>query len=370
MRICYLGDASSPHVIKFVEYFAKAGNEIYVISLRNAEYKNATVYQIPRRTPFEDADYLLSFFWLRRVIKSINPDILHAHYLTSFGLLGALVRYHPFIVAAWGTDLLITPKRGFIYKWLLKFTLKKADLIFADASFMKKELLRYGAVTEKILICPFGVNMEIFNDKDREFKERGEYGILSMRTLIKNSNIDVIIKSMKILKDNGFNVVLNITNRGPEEENLKRMTQELRLNDYINFLGFLERESIYKYFKSSDVYVSITSSDGASVTLLEAMASGIFPIVSDIPANREWIKDGANGFLVPLNDPSILADRIILALREQELRSKAAKINRALIVKKGELRKTMEFVWNQYKLLANFNKARRQAFMASQQENE
>ena len=359
MKICYLGDAPSPHMRKFVDYFAKAGNEIYVISLRKAEYQNATVYLIPRRTPFEDLDYLLSFFWLRRIIKTINPDILHAHFLTSFGLLGALAGYHPFIVTAWGSDLLITPKISFIHRGLLKFTIKKADLIFADVSFMQEELLRYGASEEKILICPLGVNMDIFDCKDREFKEKGEYSLLSMRALIRNSNIEVIIKSIKILKDKGINVVLNITNCGAEEESMKRMTNGLRLNDRVSFLGFIELEETYKYFKSSDIYLSITTSDGTSVTLLEAMASGLFPIVSDIPANREWIKDGENGFLVSWNDPVTLANKITIAIRENEFRQKATEINRVLIREKGELRRTMESVWDQYKLLAGCNKTPR-----------
>jgi glycosyltransferase involved in cell wall biosynthesis len=353
MRICYLGDASSPHVRKFVEYFAKTGNEIHVVSLRKAKYRNATLYLIPRRTPFEDVNYLLSFFWLRRIIKSIKPDIVHAHFLTSFGLLGALTGYHPFVVTAWGSDLLITPKRSFVYKWLLKFTLKKADLIFADAGFMKEEVLQYEASPEKVLIRPFGVNMEIFNSKTRVYEDRARYVILSMRTLIKNSNVDMIIKAMKILKEKGIDFVLNITNQGTEEQYLRCMACDLGLDSQVNFLGFLKRGDVYRFFDSSDIYLSIPTSDGASVTLLEAMASGLFPIVSDIAANREWIKDGLNGFLVPLNDPITLANRIILSVRKKGLRRKAAEVNRILVARKGELTKTMEFIGSQYKMLAD-----------------
>lgn len=356
MKICYLGDAASPHITKFVEYFASAENEIHVISLRKAVYGNATVYQIPRRTPFEDVDYLLSLFWLRRIIKSIKPDILHAHFLTSFGLLGALLGHRPFIVTAWGSDLLITPRRGFVYRRLLKFTLRRADLIFADADFMKEELLQYGASPEKILICPFGVNTELFNGESRVHADKSSYGMLSMRTLIENSNVDVIIRSMSILREKGIGFTLNITNQGSEEPHLRRMASELGLNSHVNFLGFVKRGDLYKYFENCDVYLSVPTSDGASVTLLEAMASGLFPIVSDIAANREWIQDGVNGFLVPLDDPDTLADRIILAVREKGLRRKAAEVNRALVARKGELAKTMEFIGSQYKMLAHFSK--------------
>lgn len=353
MKICYLGDAASPHIMKFVEHFANAGHEIYIISLRNAKCPNATVYQIPRRTPFEDVDYLLGLLWVKKTIASINPDILHAHFLTSFGLLGALAGHHPFVVSAWGTDLLVTPKKSLIHKRLLKFTLRKADLVFADAGFMKEEMLQYNVSPEKILICPFGVNMEIFNSKTRVYEDKARYVILSMRTLIKNSNVDMIIKAMKILKEKGIDFVLNITNQGTEEQYLRCMACDLGLDSQVNFLGFLKRGDVYRFFDSSDIYLSIPTSDGASVTLLEAMASGLFPIVSDIAANREWIKDGLNGFLVPLDDPDTLADRIILAVRKKELRRKAAEVNRTLVARKGELTKTMEFIGSQYKMLAD-----------------
>ncbi len=353
MKICYLGDAASPHIMKFVEHFANAGHEIYIISLRNARYPNATVYQIPRRTPFEGVDYLLGLFWVKKTIASINPDILHAHYLTSFGLLGALAGYHPFIVSAWGTDLLVAPRKGLIHKRLLKFTLRKADLIFADAGFMKEEILQYEASPEKILICPFGVNMEIFNSKNRVYEDRAKYAILSMRTLIKNSNVEVIIRAMKILKEKGIDFVLNITNQGTEEQYLRCMACDLGLDSQVNFLGFLKRRDVYRFFDSSDIYLSIPTSDGTSVTLLEAMASGLFPIVSDIAANREWIQDSVNGFLVPLNDPVALADKIILAMRQTEFRRKAAKINRDLVKRKGELKRTMDSVDSRYKQLAD-----------------
>jgi glycosyltransferase involved in cell wall biosynthesis len=356
MKICYLGDAPSPHVRKIVDYFAKESNEIYIISLRKAEYHNAHVYQIPRRTPFDDLNYLLGYFWLRKIIKSINPDVLHAHYLTSFGLLGALVKYHPYIVTIWGTDLLVTPRISFIHKWLLRFTLRKTDLIFVDANFMREELLQYGAEKEKILICPFGVDMEIFCTPNRGFKEKTEYEILSMRALIKNSNVDMIIRALEIMKKKGIKIVLNITNQGTEEEFLKQLVIILKLNDQVNFLGFIKLEDTYRHLESSDVYLSVPTSDGASVTLLEAMASGLFPIVSDIPANREWIKDGVNGFLVPLNDPVTLAEKIILALKQHEFRSKAAKINQDLIRKQGELNQTMGLIWDQYQMLVDSNR--------------
>jgi glycosyltransferase involved in cell wall biosynthesis len=80
----------------------------------------------------------------------------------------------------------------------------------------------------------------------------------------------------------------------------------------------------------ADIYVSTSLYDGTSVSLLEAMASGCFPVVSDIPSNREWIRDGENGFLVPVNDEQYLAKKIIDAIRDKGLLEKARKENQSI----------------------------------------
>lgn len=305
---------------------------------------------MPRITGFDDWDYLLNIFWLRMVLRSIKPDILHAHYLTSYGLLGALSGFHPLIVTTWGTDLLVTPKKSFIYRVLLRYTLKKADLITDVAPFMNQELLKFGADPERILTSPMGVDTRIFQQEQIKFNKKLT-SVLSMRALIKNSNVETIIKAMHILKRSNLEVKLIIANAGRLEKKLRMLVKDLELNDVIQFTGPIEHSQTVKYFTSADIYVSITSSDGASVALLEAMACGAFPIVSDIPANREWIKNGENGFLIPLDDSHSLAEKITLAACDQGLREKAAHLNWQIINDKAKLEKNMVPLEEKYKFL-------------------
>jgi glycosyltransferase involved in cell wall biosynthesis len=69
--------------------------------------------------------------------------------------------------------------------------------------------------------------------------------------------------------------------------------------------------------------------------LLEAMGSGAFPIVTDIPANREWITNGQNGFLVPVEEEKYLASKIIDAIRNQPLREKSRIENLSIVQEKA-----------------------------------
>ena len=85
----------------------------------------------------------------------------------------------------------------------------------------------------------------------------------------------------------------------------------------------------------ADIYVSTSLYDGTSVSLLEAMGSGAFPIVTDIPANREWITTGQNGFLVPVDEEKCLANRIIDAIRNQALLEKSRIKNLSIVEEKA-----------------------------------
>jgi glycosyltransferase involved in cell wall biosynthesis len=122
-----------------------------------------------------------------------------------------------------------------------------------------------------------------------------------------------------------------IAGDGPERERLERQANELKMGSSIRFLGWVRHEEMADLLLNAEIYVSTSLEDGTSVSLLEAMASGAFPIVTDIPSNREWIKDGENGFLIPVQDERKLADRIIEAIRNPELMEKTRDRNREMI---------------------------------------
>ena len=96
-----------------------------------------------------------------------------------------------------------------------------------------------------------------------------------------------------------------------------------------------------KYLAISNIYVSTSLSDGASNSLMEAMATRLAPIVSDIPANRAFIKDGQNGFLFPVKRYEILAKMILYLKDNKETREKFGIINREIILNKADHQKEM-----------------------------
>jgi glycosyltransferase involved in cell wall biosynthesis len=110
-------------------------------------------------------------------------------------------------------------------------------------------------------------------------------------------------------------------------------------------------EEMPRLLSGTDIYVSTSLDDGTSISLLEAMASGAFPIVSDIPSNREWICDGENGFLVPTHEERVLAARIVETIRNRSLVEKAKQRNLHVVKEKALWSVTIEKTKRIYEMI-------------------
>ncbi len=345
MKICYLADGQSIHTQKWVKYFSEHGHEVHLISFRPFKNGKVFIHMLRRKLPIQDLDYFLQIPAIRNLLAEIKPDILHAHYITSFGFLGACSNLHPFIVSALGTDILITPFRSFLHKMLTRFVLKRAELIIADAQISVSRMVELGIPAEKIHIIPSGIDPLIFYPSSRQ-----DYLpiLVSVRQHKPLYNLDIILRALKILRANGHDVKLLLAGDGPLRQELEKLARKLDIKQSVEFLGNVPPEKLGDLYRQSSIYISIPRSDATSISLLEAMACGAFPIVSDIPANREWITEGENGLLVPPDNPSILAQKITQALDDPDLRIKAVTVNQKTIKERGLWEKNMEIAAKLY----------------------
>jgi glycosyltransferase involved in cell wall biosynthesis len=144
-----------------------------------------------------------------------------------------------------------------------------------------------------------------------------------------------LIRAIPIVLKEEPNARFIIAGAGSERGNLERQVKNLNIGSSVQFLGWVRHEEMPRLLSEADIYVSTSLDDGTSVSLLEAMASGAFPIVTDIPSNREWISDGGNGFLVPIDQERFLAKRIVEAFRNQDLLKRSRDRNFCLIKEKA-----------------------------------
>src|SRR5260370_38577817 len=121
----------------------------------------------------------LSVIQIARIISRENPDLLHAHQVTACGFLAALCRFHPYVLTAWGTDIVFQPKKSKLIKWKATFALKRSDLITCDAQHMAERMVEMGVAREKIKLIYFGEDTQKLSAKQRDAKVKEALQIVS-----------------------------------------------------------------------------------------------------------------------------------------------------------------------------------------------
>jgi len=184
MLICYLADASSVHTHKWVRYFVERGHEIHVISFENAKIEGAAVHFFKLPVLVRNATFplkIMSIYGIKTLINRIEPDVLHSHYLTNYGLFGALCGFHPFIATSWGSDILTVKTESLIIRWIKKFivlyVMRKADIITVDAKSLLEKVVGFGVAPEKIKLISHGVSLNEFCAHRRSSEFRKSLGI-------------------------------------------------------------------------------------------------------------------------------------------------------------------------------------------------
>jgi glycosyltransferase involved in cell wall biosynthesis len=346
MKICYIGNIGT-HVKKFATSMRDEGHDVSLITFYSAEWNGIKIYNLGGRTSYLSKWLIpITAFRINKLVKKIKPDILHAHYVFPYGLYGSLSGFHPLIISGWGSDILINIKKSRIIKYLTKFALSHADLIHSVSEQITKGVISLGINEEKIFTVPIGVELDKFNPQvdgseiRRKLKWENNPIVISVRHLEPLYNVELLIKTIpKVVKEDN-KVRFIIAGEGSQERYLKNLAKELGVDRYIKFTGFVDHEKLPEYLACADVYVSTSRSDSLGVSNLEAMACGTFPILTDIPIARYWIKHGENGFLTPVDKPNKLAKFIVKALNDQNLKEEAVTKNYRIVKEKASLRLT------------------------------
>lgn len=340
MRICLLSNAASVHVQRWASYFVKRDHEVHVVSFDPGSIPGATVHHVWWWPRVKQIGYLLALPRIRRVLDRIHPDVLHAHYAISYGVLGALSGFKPLAIGVWGSDVLISPGKSRVRWTILEHALRRADLITSLAEHLTRVLIARGISEEKIETLPFGVDTQLFH-RDPKLRNCKEIDIICTRNFSRVYNIELLLRALAILVAEKPDLKCVLAGDGPRRESLKALARQLAINRNITWLGWISSNDLAMWLQRSKVYVSPSLSDGTSTALTEAMACGCFPIVLDIPANRPWITDGKTGFLVAEASPEHLADSILKALNRNVDLQRAAEANSEIVFERADWHSVM-----------------------------
>lgn len=373
MKICHIANINCVHTQEMVRYFQNLEYEIHLISPTAPTFDNFDEL-LGRKTichfvgPIKPGiknliTYMKIIQEVKKKISDIKPDILHGHYLIDCGFIGAMSKFHPYISFALGSDVLFDPEISFIKKLVYKFVIKKSDIIHCVSEFMREKIISNCKNPEKVeLVFPY-VDLEVFKPQEKDIEILNLYKltkknliIISNRTLEPLYNVECLIETLPQIINDYPNIRYLILGDGPSKKSLEQMATSLGVKNYVYFIGFIPHQELAQYLNVADIYVSTSLSDGASVSLLEAMACGKPVVVTDIPGNREWVEEGKNGFLFPMKNSNKLAGKLKLLVDNKKLRDEIKPTNCNLIKKKANINNSMRQISKIYMKAKNIKK--------------
>jgi glycosyltransferase involved in cell wall biosynthesis len=363
LRIAVLGDLEGPHTRAWLEVFVERGHDVHAISFYapSRDIWGVKVHVLrplrpvpvepagkPPREPRSAAQHLPASaarllhafrYWnagLRSVVREIQPDILHAHYIVEHGFYGSFAGFRPYVVSAWGSDLLVESYKP-AGKLIAQRTLTRADLLTANDASLVRRALELGLPPERSVVIHLGIE-RLFLDAKASVNLQPDSSpptIISTRALEPQYNVDVLLRALARVRRQMDGARLRIAGDGSQRSALESLAQELGLHDCVTFMGHLGRYDLAQELAKVHVYVSVPASDSLALSNIEAMATGAFPVVSDLASVDGWITHGVNGLRVPTGDIEGLTAALVEALTNSGVRQNAVAPNRAKVEAEG-----------------------------------
>lgn len=341
MKICFLAPANNYHTQKWCKYFVNQGYTVEVISFTPGNIEDVNVHFLDSgedstSSDFKKIKYLFKVNEVKKIIKEMKPDIINAHYATSYGMVAALSNPGDFFLSIWGSDVYTFPKKSFIHKLYFKYLLKKAKYIFSTSNAMKKEINKY--TKKEIYVTPFGVKMDLFNPAKREKKTNNEFIVGTIKSLETHCGIDYIIEAIRIIKDlrMDINIKARIAGKGSKEKKYKQFAKEKQVDKNIEWLGFITQEQAAYEWANMDIALIPSIRESFGVSAVEAEASGVPVIISNEPGLLETTIPNQTSIVVSKKNAIELADAIIKLYDNQKQREIMGKEGRNYVLKNYE----------------------------------
>lgn len=330
MKVLYFSHNTSGHNQRFLEKLSQAGLEVWFLDPTSSCVAEGwlpqgvrwvrTKHIVTRNSdPATFAAFLPEF---QRLVAEIAPDLVHAGPIQNCGYLTALSRFHPWLLSSWGSDLLFHAERSAQWMQATHAALSNADAFFCDCDSVRARAKQLANIQDsRIVQFPWGITKGLFGPVGdlppaAEYKrEPGTHVLISTRSWERIYGIDTLLEAFRLAYQQDTSLRLLLLGNGSEAETVRRFINVHGLSHVIRIHDPYPKQEMPRWFRAADTYVSCTLSDGTSVSLLEAMATGLQPVVTDIASNREWIVEANNGWLARAGCAEEFSDKLLRAAR-------------------------------------------------------
>lgn len=371
MRILYFTRDYTTHDRRFLAALAQTEHQIYYLRLEQrgqqledrplppqVEIVHWAGGEQPAR--WQDGPRLLAD--LKRLLQEIKPDLVQAGPLQTCALLVALAGFRPLVSVSWGSDLLLDADRSAWYRWATRYTLARSAAMVGDCAPVRQKAIAYGMPDERIVTFPWGVDLQHFSPdgassaphhaifQGTPTSDAEPFVLLSTRGWEPVYGVDVIARGFVLAAHEHPELQLLMLAGGSQAGLLRQIFQQGGVSHQVHFPGQIKQAELPHYYRSADLYVSASHSDGTSISLLEAMACGTPALVSDIPGNREWVQPGVQGWWFPDGDAQGLSEGILAAIQQRARLAEMGCAARRLAEEKADWEKNFPQLLKAYEI--------------------
>jgi L-malate glycosyltransferase len=371
MRVLYFSKDYSPHDHRFLSALAKTE---HVVSYLRLEASPRQTEDRPVPTEIEQVAWAGGrgiFHWrqvpalvfdLKRVIKQFKPDLIHAGPIQTCAFLAILSGFRPVLTMSWGFDLMQDAERDSWWRWVTRYTLQRTTFFTSDAQSTRAQALGYGLDPQRTVVFPWGVDLKTFRPQKsivaktsskyahrRSRTERREpFMLFCNRSWEPRYGVDILAKAFVKVAHERENISLLLLSGGSEAQSIRKIFINGAVLQRVQFGGQIPQADLLRWYHMADLYISPSHIDGSSVSLMEALACGLPVLVSDIPANREWVMEDQNGWLFPDGDVDALAQKILAIVKTPRKLSRIRRAARNVAIEKADWRKNFAVLLKAY----------------------
>ena len=356
-KILLISHGNSIHTIKWVSALQKK-YKIFLFDWRpinNAHYKNldnVILLQSKKKkiNKISFLSYFKALFIIKKLSIKLSPDLIHAHYASSYGLLGVKAKTTLLITSVWGTDITDFPYKSIFHKQIIKYVLKKSDHIFVTSNFLSKEVKMISGYDS--FITPFGVEL---NKKNYDENKNNTVVFGTVKNITKFSGIDIAIECFAKLKKNNPDkkIKYEIVGNGPFFKKIESLIYKLGLDNDVNLRGYLDHKKISKFLSEIDVYINLPEKESFGVAVLEASAAEIPVIVSDVGGLPEVVIHGETGLIINRNKKSEIVDAMNSFIVKDKKTTKMGVNGKQFVSRRYSWKNSVRIMTDNYKKFLN-----------------
>ncbi|OPY36111.1 MAG: Trehalose synthase [Methanoregula sp. PtaU1.Bin051] len=357
MRLVLIADARSIHTQRWAEHFAQKGHDVHLVTYDPSGIDLAGVNEhvIASRWRNLYLSYLPRHFSIKKLVRELQPDLIHAHFIAKYGFHLPDLKFHPSIVSAWGDDILVLPPKSRLIRHYTKRVLESVNLIYAVSQNIRDRIISdFTIPPEKVRHLPFGIDTRAFSPAGTGNKYDGEkVRIFSNRGFFPVYNTETLIEGFSLAYEKDPRLFLTLKGEGPDEEKIRNLVRSKKLSHAVVFMAKTPYADVPADYRAADIFVTTSISDGTPVSILEAMATALPSIATSVGGIPEWITDGENGILIPPQSPQKVANAILRLSSDPDLRRRLGSSARETVLARGRWDTLMVQVEKDYEELVN-----------------